>query len=151
MNRILALLLACAASSAFGVDSIVVFNEVQYHPATNEAANEWVELHNQMAVDIDLSAWSLQGGIGYTFAEGTIVPAAGYLVVASNPTALQTTTGITNVLGPFTGQLNNAGARIELRDRNDRLMDKLEYRNGGKWPLAPGGSGTTLAKRDSNS
>src|SRR5438034_1909376 len=129
MKRVVTWLLLVSGGmrGALAADSIVVFNEIHYHPATNEAANEWVELHNQMAVDIDLSAWSLQGGIGYTFAEGTIVPAAGYLVVASNPTALQTTTGITNVLGPFTGQLNNAGARIELRDRNDRLMDKLEY------------------------
>ena len=48
-------------SGAVAADSIVVFNEIQYHAATNEAANEWVELHNQMAIDIDLSAWSLTG------------------------------------------------------------------------------------------
>src|SRR6267378_4391261 len=112
------LLVACSLRSSLAADSIVVFNEIHYHPATNEAANEWVELHNQMAVDIDLSAWSIQGGIGYTFPENTIIP---------------------------------AGGNLELRDRNDRLMDKLEYRDTGKWPVAPGGSGATLAKRDPNS
>src|SRR5688572_32750612 len=30
-------------------DSIVVFNEVMYHPAANEPTLEWVELHNQNA------------------------------------------------------------------------------------------------------
>src|SRR5436309_8120092 len=108
MNRILALLLACAASSVFGVDSIVVFNEIHYHPVTNETANEWVELHNQMAVDIDLSAWSLTGSIGFTFVEGTIIPGGGYLVIASDPGTIRTNAGIMNVLGPFTGRLNNS-------------------------------------------
>jgi hypothetical protein len=31
----------------------VVFNEVMYHPASNEPAMEWVELHNQQAVDVE--------------------------------------------------------------------------------------------------
>ena len=40
-------------------DSVVVFNEVHYHPVEREAELEWVELHNQMAVDVDLSGWYL--------------------------------------------------------------------------------------------
>ena len=36
-------------------DSVVVFNEIQYHPELAEKP-EWIELHNQMAVDVDLSA-----------------------------------------------------------------------------------------------
>src|SRR3954465_7585347 len=94
-------------ATLFAVDSIVVFNEIHYHPVTNETANEWIELHNQMAIDIDLSAWSLEGGIQYTFAEGTIIPGGGYLVIASNPSALRAASGVANVVGPFTGRLNN--------------------------------------------
>ena len=51
-------------------DSTVVFNEIMYHPSTNEAALEWVELHNQMAVNMDVSGWSLQGGVQFECAEG---------------------------------------------------------------------------------
>src|SRR4051812_37032546 len=145
------LLLTTTFRSALGSDSVVVFNEVQYHPVTNEAANEWVELNNQMTIDIDLSAWSLKGDIAYTFAEGTIISGGGYLVVASSPSALQTDTGLTNVLGPFSGRLKNSGGSLELRDRNDRLMDQLQFSDSGKWPLAPDGSGATLAKRDPDS
>src|SRR5262245_15004195 len=137
--------------STLAADSVVVFNEINYHPATNEAANEWVELHNQMAIDIDLSAWFLEDDIQFTFAEGTIILGGGYLVIASNPTALRSAAGVTNVVGPFTGRLNNGNGRIQLRDRNDRLMDEIEYRDGGKWPVAPDGSGATLAKLDPNS
>ena len=150
MKRFIACLLLAGGGlrGAFSADSVVVFNEVHYHPATNESASEWVELHNQMAIDIDLSAWSLTGSVGFTFAEGTVIPAGGYLVVASDPAALQAATGLTNLLGPLTGRLNNSSGTLRLRDRNGRLMDELEYRDGGKWPVAPDGSGATLAKSD---
>ena len=140
-------LLICGASA---VDSVVVFNEINFHPPGNESANEWVELHNQMAIDIDLSAWHMEDGINFTFAEGTIIRGGGYLLIAANPGAVQAATGLTNVLGPFTGSLGNSGEQLELRDRNDRLMDHMTYRIGGNWPLAPDGSGTTLAKEDPN-
>jgi len=132
----------------FGADCVVVFNEINYHPATLESANEWIELHNQMSIDIDLSAWSISGTIDFTFVEGSIIPAGGYLVIASDPAKLRAATGLTNVLGSFSGHLNNSSGTLRLRDRNDRLMDQLEYSDGGKWPVAPDGSGATLAKRN---
>lgn len=129
-------------------DSVVVFNEIMYHPATNEAALEWVELHNQMAVDVDLSGWSMGGGINFPFAEGTVIGGGGYLVVASSPADLQAATGLTNVLGPFAGRLSNAGDSLTLRNRNQRLMDAMAYGVEGDWPVGPDGSGVSLAKRD---
>ncbi|MSU36344.1 MAG: hypothetical protein EXS36_14855 [Pedosphaera sp.] len=147
---ITALLLVLGLSPASAVDSVVVFNEIQYHPPIDANTSEWIELHNQMAVDIDMSAWHIEGGIHFTFAEGTIIQGGGYRVVASNPVALGAATGLSNVLGPFTGSLGNAGEKLKLRDRNGRLMDQLTYNEGGKWPLAPDGSGAALAKRDPN-
>lgn len=147
---LLLLLLSLTTRPALAVDSVVVFNEIHYHPLTDEALNEWVELHNQMAIDIDVSEWSLEGAVDFTFAEGTIIPGGGYLVIAANPAALQMAKGIANVVGPFSGRLNNGTGHLELRDRNDRLMDEMEYRDGGKWPVEPDGSGATLAKRNPN-
>src|SRR5262249_33469225 len=63
--------------TAYGADSVVVFNEIMYHPATNEAAFEWLELHNQLAVNVDISSWSIAGGAQFQFPEGTIVPGGG--------------------------------------------------------------------------
>lgn len=131
-------------------DSTVVFNEIMYHPPTAEAAMEWLELHNQMSVNMDISNWSLTGGIEYRFAEGTVVPGGGYLLVAINPAALQAATGATPVLGPFTGRLSNSGETLELRNNNQRLMDSIRYRTQGDWPVAPDGSGVSLAKRAIN-
>ena len=44
------------------LDSTVVFNEIMYRPETDETSLEWVELYNQMSVDMDLSGWSVGGG-----------------------------------------------------------------------------------------
>ena len=53
------------------LDSTVVFNELMVNPVgSDDDTLEWVELFNQMAVDMDLSGWSLQGGIEYAFADG---------------------------------------------------------------------------------
>src|SRR5689334_18321981 len=80
------LLLALGAmllSRAAMADTVVVFNEIMYHPATNEPNMEWIELHNQEAVDVDISGWSITGGINYSFASNTIVKGRGFLVLAS--------------------------------------------------------------------
>src|SRR5438034_714466 len=82
-------------------DSVVVFNEIMYHPATNEPALEWLELYNQNAVDVDISGWRVTEGIGYTFPSGTVIRGGGYLVVAISPATLSAQTGLMNVLGPF--------------------------------------------------
>jgi hypothetical protein len=142
---LLAVLLVSRASAG---DSTVVFNEIMYHPARSESALEWIELHNQMAVDMDLSGWALTDGVTFEFPPGTILNGGGYLVVAVNPTALQGNSSATNVFGPFAGRLSNAGERIELRNRNGRLMDSVRYRTDERWPAAPDGGGVSLAKRD---
>ena len=132
-------------------DSTVVFNEIMYHPLTNESALEWVELHNQMAVDMDLSGWALDNSIHYTFPDGTVVAGGGYLVVAVSPATLMAATGLTNVLGPFNGRLSNAGETIELRNNNGRLMDSVSYGVDGDWPVGCDGTGPSLAKYDEDS
>ena len=127
-------------------DSTVVFNEIHYHPAERESSLEWVELHNQMAVRMDLSGWRLAGGITHVFPEGTVIPGGGFLVIAADPAALRAL-GVTNGVGPFQGRLSNSGERLELRNNNDRLMDELAYGTDSNWPVAPDGHGPSLAKR----
>jgi hypothetical protein len=124
------------------------FNEIMYHPATNEPAMEWVELRNQLAVDIDISDWSIRGGIQFTFASNTIVRGGGYIVVAISPASLRAATGLANIVGPFTGRLNNAGDTLQIRNNSGRVVDEISYGVDGDWPVAPDGSGVSLAKRD---
>lgn len=142
-------LIVLGLASPAMADVTVVFNEVMYHPSqTNEAAFEWIELRNQLAVDMDISGWSIAGGVDYCFPQNTVIAGGGYLVVASSPADLTAATGVTNVVGPFTGRLSNSGETLELRNNNQRLMDKLDYGMDGDWPCAPDGAGPSLAKID---
>jgi hypothetical protein len=129
---------------------VIVFNEVMYHPATDEAALEWVELHNQNAVDVDVGGWRLSSGIDYVFPGGTVIRGGGYLVVASDPASLTAQAGISPVLGPFAGRLSNGGEQLRLRDLTGRVMDELDYGTDGDWPAGADGSGPSLAKRQPN-
>jgi len=145
LTLILALLAAPHLSLA---GSGVVFNEIMYHPATNEAALEWIELHNQFAYDLDISGWRLRGGVEYDAPDGTLVPARGFQVIALSPNDVAAAYGLTNVLGPFEGRLSNAGEALRLRNNSGRLMDIVSYGDSGDWPVAPDGSGASLCKAD---
>ena len=148
---ILTLLVFQLILTARGADSVMVFNEIMYHPATNETELEWVELYNPLAVDVDLSGWSISGGIQYPFSEGTLIQGRSFLVVARNPQSLGRIMNVTNMVGPFTGRLSNSGDTLELRDNNSRLMDQVSYGVDEDWPVGPDGSGVSLAKKDENS
>ncbi|MES2657625.1 MAG: lamin tail domain-containing protein [Verrucomicrobiota bacterium] len=140
-----AVILAILSPALLLADAVVTFNEVNYNPAVSQDA-EWVELHNQMAVNVDISGWSLADGISYTFANGTVIPAGGFLIVAKNP-ANAALTGVPGVVGPFSGNLSNSGEAIELLSRSGRVMDLVEFSDTGEWPVAADGAGATLAKR----
>ena len=129
-----------------GSDSVVVFNEIMYHPDHEpEASGEWIELHNQMAVDVDLSDWKLRGGVDFDFPAGTVVPGGGYLLVAADPDA------VANALGPWSGRLDNNGESIRLISNGGRLMNEVEFNDRDPWPAAADGSGASLAKIDEDS
>ena len=115
------------------LDSTVVFNEVMYNPAGPEESLEWVELYNQTAIDMDISGWSIRGGIDYDFVEGTIVPGRGYLVVAADPAQLSGATGFTEALGPFAdtevGQcVVDALSNVHFRETSKPLTVSYPYK-----------------------
>ncbi len=128
------------------VDSVVVFNEVHYHPADPEEALEFVELFNQNSVDVDLSGWSLDGAGTFVFPSGSKIAGRGYLVLARNPQALEEATGYSGAMGPLPGRLSNGGERLVLRNHNQRSMDILEFDDGEFWPVGADGCGASLSK-----
>ena len=150
-------------------DAVVVFSEIHYHPAGDDSSLEYVELHNLMAIDVDMSNWRLRGDADFDFPEGTVLAAGEYLVVASDPAALGAATGFSSALGPFSGALSNSGGRLRLYNNNRsfrtlpggagspgeilddqegcRIMDEIEYSDVFPWPVGPDGSGATLTKR----
>ena len=128
-----------AVIPAEGSDSTAVFNEVMYNDTTGEG--ESIELTNLMGTDMDLSGWRITGGIDYTFPGGTTLPAGGYKVISNGLGA------VPEAVGTWAGRLANGGELIQLVNVAGRVMDSLDYRDGGRWPPGADGSGATLARR----
>ena len=141
----------------------VVINEIHYHPVElpafdvngvpnldlTEEQHEFIEIKNVTASPITLTGWKFTAGVEYAFTAGTTIPAGGYLVIAKNPTRLQTVyAGLTGVLGPFTGTLTNSGDTITLKDQSNAVVDTVKYDREFPWPNSPdalgGGDDFTL-------
>lgn len=130
-------------------DSVVVFNEINYHPADSIEETEWIELRSLMGVDVDISGWAIDRGVSFTFPEGTIVPGRGYILVAADP-GNASLSGL-GAVGPFSGALANGGEEVRLVNNSGRVMDEISYGDDGDWPTAPDGAGVTLSKRNEGS
>ena len=61
ISLLLPLLLTLSSVPAFAsTDSVVVFNEIHYHPADETTETEWIELHSLMRVDVDVRGVELK-------------------------------------------------------------------------------------------
>lgn len=112
----------------------VVINEVAWAGTAASANDEWIELYNNTAEELDLTGWTLaaaDGTPGITL-DGSIPPHGFFLLershddqTVSDIPADQTYTGVME---------NNPSAEVlELRDANGNLIDTANG-NGGPWP-----------------
>lgn len=117
-------------------DAVVLINEVMYHAKPGQTNLQWIELHNVMRVDVDLSNWRLDGGVNYTFPAGTIIPGGAFVVVAKDVQAFTNATGLMTAFGPFTNNLANGGEHLVLRNHDNRMMDEMTYGDEQPGPTA---------------
>src|SRR6266511_30981 len=71
-------------SPARAASTDVVLNEILYNADSSNGGGEFVELHNRGAAPVELSGWTLGGGVSFTFPQGVSLPAKGYLVICRN-------------------------------------------------------------------
>ena len=130
--------LAAAAIFAFGhiAQAGVVINEIGFHPASENAGEEFIELHNPDAVAVDASGWRFTSGVDFTFPGGTLIPAGGYLVVAADAAAFSTAyPEVTTFVAGWTGILSNSSNRIRLADALGNVIDDVRYSDDGDWGI----------------
>jgi hypothetical protein len=133
-------------------EAALVVSELMYHPVedavTQDETLEFVELYNTGAVSEELGGWAFTNGITYVFEPNTLLGPKSHVVIARDPDAVMAAYGITGVLGPFSGRLNNDGERIELSNANGATVISLRYGAAHPWPVSPDGAGhsLTLAK-----
>ncbi len=139
--------------------SSIVINEILYHPPErfdssipieSRLKGEFIELYNRGPQAVDLSGFRFDKGIDYSFADGTSLAAGGYLVIAEDPSLMETRYGLTDALGPYAGKLANDGENIRLADRLGNLVDEVRYAEGGSWSRWADGGGSSLELIDAD-
>lgn len=124
----------------------LVFSEIMYHPsARSDGKNlEFIELYNAESIFMDLTGWRLSGAVNYTFPAGFKLQAGEFAAVAASPAELENVYGITGVLGPYSGSLNNAGDNLKLLNAAGAVRLEVEYSPNPPWPVSADGAGHSL-------
>jgi len=160
----------------------IVISEINYHPPDlstveglrDNLKDEYIELENITQSDQPLydpdnpaATWRLRDAVTFAFPTGLVVPPGGHvLVVGFDPeldpeaaVAFQARNGAFQgapLLGPYSGQLDNSSASVELVRPaelhspgvvDEILVDKVRYANTEPWPMEADGLGLSLQRR----
>ncbi|MBL9171182.1 MAG: lamin tail domain-containing protein [Verrucomicrobiales bacterium] len=128
----------------------LVFSEIMYHPRSSGAGApnlEFIEIYNAGSIFEELTGFEITGGIQYQFPAGYRLEAGAFLVIAADPSAVQNAYGLANVLGPWTGSLNNSGDSVQLKDARGALKLQVDYATVAPWPVGADGAGPSLVLR----
>ena len=139
----------------------VIISEIMYHPApingTENNDDEYIELHNQTGNPVALDGWELRNAVSFTFATNTTIPAYGFVVVVGFDPEVDfgqlvlfrnafSVPEEAAIVGPWRGNLNNAGESIELYRPSEILVERIVYDDLPRWPEMGDGDGNSLQR-----
>ena len=133
-------------------------SEIDYHPAEPTPAEtaalpgvrsedfEFLELLNTSAAPLTLTGSTFTRGVEWTFPAATLAAGA-RLVLVKNLTAFSHRhPGVSaQVLGPWSGHLENGGERLEITDAVGEVILDFSWKDG--WYPATDGGGHSLVAR----
>jgi hypothetical protein len=121
------------------------FSEIMYAPAPRSDGlnTAFVEIYNSNPWWDNIGGFQLSGLIQFTFPSNTIVPGGGFIVVAAAPSDLRAASGITNVVGPYSGSLGTGG-EIQLINAQGGIVLDTTYASTLPWPAGATGTGHSI-------
>jgi len=114
-------------------DVTINFDSIEFNPISANQDEEYIVLFNPNTFEVDISGWSLQGGVGHIFPPGTVIARYGRLYVTPNAVAFRNRAQNPRggqqlfVQGNYKGHLSSWGETINLIDNNERLVDSFTY------------------------
>ncbi len=124
-------------------DVVISFDAIDVHPASADPEEEYIQLRNFNAFAVDISGWTLGGGVTFTFRGGTVIPAQGVLYVAANRVAFRARTNPPSgeqarfVVGDYMGRLADQADTLVLINRQGKqvaFVDDFESHRPGPSP-----------------
>lgn len=114
-------------------DAGVVIASVESNPASKNQFEEFVCLSNTMPYAVDLSGWTLGGGVDFKFQPGTVLTSNGVIYVSPHtPSFRARTTGPRGgqglfAVGPYQGQLSARGETLTLETQRGQRVSTFTY------------------------
>ncbi len=118
----------------------IEFVEVEFSPASGDQDEEYIVLRNPHGFDVDLSGWSITGGVEFTFPPGCVLPRGTLfkpgqelLYVVADPSAFRArATGPSGgqglfVAGGFEDHLSSFGETLTLLDDQGNVIRSHTY------------------------
>ncbi|RLA08268.1 MAG: hypothetical protein DRQ51_03085 [Gammaproteobacteria bacterium] len=115
----------------------VIINKIHYNPVDG-TVKEFVEIYNATSSDIDLLNWRFSKGINHEFTASITISAKSSLVLAKDNTKYA------DSVQWDSGELDNGGEKINLKNDSDVLVDSVEYTDLAPWPITADGGGFYL-------
>ena len=128
--------------------------EVNYNPrGLDDDATEFIEIHNIGPSALDLTDVTLSQGPRDPFVipAGKMIRPGEYQVIVSDVAGFQAAypqVDASNIVGEFSGSLDNGGERIKLDDANGSTIVDFSYGDNDPWPERADGAGGTLVAID---
>lgn len=106
------------------VSAHVVVNEIAWMGTTNSSSDEWIELYNPDATNVDLSGWNLSATDGSPTIDlsGTISAGGYFLLERTDDTT------VPNISADqiYTGALSNGGETLHLTNVTGTIVDSVD-------------------------
>lgn len=127
-----------------GLGLAILPTELMYN-ASGGGEYEFLEMINLGEWPVDLSAFSFNG-IDHVFPPGsTAEPGRPILLVSDeDPAAFAARYPGVTPTAYYAGSLNNGGEAISLRDGQGQIVWRVDYGDGGAWPVLADGDGFSL-------
>jgi hypothetical protein len=122
----------------------IVINEIMYDPPSEQTDGEFIELFNRGQTIVDVSGWRVTDAVEFVIPPGTRIAPGGFLVVAANAAHLRRVFPSIEVVGDWEGRLRNTGDLIRLLDQRGNLVDEVDYKPGGDWPVLAKTGGSSM-------
>ena len=112
---------------------VIAIGAIDFNPASGNQAEEYIQLTNANNFAVDISGWSIQGAVDFTFETGTVIGPMSGLFVSSDLNAFRArATGPRGgqglfVVGPFSGQLSARGETVLVLNDTGSLVASNTY------------------------
>ena len=109
-------------------NALVNFNQIETNPASGNQDEEFIELTNPNNYAVDMSSWTVSGGVDFTLPPGTVIPGNGSIYLSPSVRNFRSrspspTGGEGNiVVGHYQGHLSNFSETLTLSDASGTMV-----------------------------